>query len=284
MQILNRSFELAAEPNTPYYFTLPLDWGYENYAGIRNGPFDANNINAHWFIPGPYEGDYYLLLSTAGFGPYQDGDISRSSVSQRLYLPAGTLIQGVYFFGTCDWRPYRDTGRIKLQPHNDPNDPNIPYLWHPILLAQCSVDDVGSYGSTGQWLKFSRIISPDEEGYYDLTLSIEDGIDRIVESYFAVDDLRICGPGVLPGDLCPDCIVDLRDLSLFSREWLEICPIDPNIPIDPNDPNVPIDPNDISIIDPNCLCIYADFTKDNKVDANDLDLFKDDWLQDNLNL
>jgi hypothetical protein len=276
MQILNRSFEQAApiDPgDPPYYFTPPLYWSYENYAALHSGPFDPNNENVQWVIPGPYEGNYFLLLSTDGFGPYQDRDISLAFVRQRLYLPAKTLIQGAYFFGTCDWPPYCDVGTIELKPYNDPNHPDAPFLWHSILLAQCSVDDVGRYGSTEQWLTFSRIISPEEEGYYDLTLSVEDGLDKIVESYFAVDDLRICGPGVLLGDLCQDCIVDLQDLSLFSKEWLEICPIDPN------DPNEPIDPN---AIDPNCLCIYADFSKDNTVDVNDLDLFKDDWLQNNL--
>jgi hypothetical protein len=153
MQILNRSFEDAApiDPDNPfYYFTPPLDWDYENYAALHSGPFDPNTTNTHWVIPGPYEGNYYLLLSTGGFGPYpyQDGDISKAFVRQRLYLPAKTSIQGAYFFGTTDWKPYSDTGTIELIPHNDPNDPNVPFLWHSILLAQCSVDDVGSYGST----------------------------------------------------------------------------------------------------------------------------------------
>jgi hypothetical protein len=289
-QILNRSFELAApvEPNgPPVYFTSPLYWNCENYAEIRSGSFDPNNDKTNWTIPGPYEGDYYLLLSTGGFGPYEDIDIARSTVCQRIYLPARTLIQGVYFFGTCDWKPFSDTGAIELIPHNDPNDPNAPYLWNSIPLVQCSVDKVGNYGSTEDWQAFSYLISPEEEGYYDLTLSVQDGKDNTVESYLAVDDLRICGPGVLLGDLCPDCRVDLQDLSLFSKEWLEICPtIDPNVPPDPNDPNIPSDPNvpvdPNNIIDPNCLCIYADFTRDKKVDVNDLDLFQKNWLLDNL--
>jgi hypothetical protein len=300
MQILNRSFELAAEPSTPY-FIPPLWWEYENYAGIHTGPFEPNNLNSNlrkWNeIPSRGDGNFYLILSTGDLGLGSDRLIKKSHVSQRLYLPAKTLIEGAYFFGTCDYRPYYDFGAIELRPApcdpNNPNDPNNPcdpnapnYYGNltPIQLARCSVSEVGDFGSTGHWISFSRIISPDEEGSYNLTLSVEDGSDQIIESYFAVDDLRICGPGVLPGDLCPDCIVDLQDFSLFSKEWLEICPIDPNIPKDPNDPNVPIDPSDITIIDPNCLCIYADFSKDGKVDVNDLDIFKDDWLQDNINL
>jgi hypothetical protein len=65
-------------------------------------------------------------------------------------------------------------------------------------------------------------------------------------------------------------------LSLFSREWLEICSSEPNIP----HPNEIPDPNGVP--NPNCLCFYADFSKDNEVNANDLDLFNENWPLTNL--
>jgi hypothetical protein len=274
-QLYNRSFELAAEPNTPY-FIPPLYWNYENYAGIQNGIFDPNNPDPRvtWTIPPAHDGNYYLLLSTGGFGPYSDSDISFSSASQQVYLPAGTLIRGVYFFGTCDWQPYDDFGVIELKPvpcnpnnPNNPCDPNAPnYSGNltTIQLAYCSVKNVGDYGSTEQWIPFSRTILPQEKGVYDLILHVEDVADVFYESYFAVDDLAVCGPQTPLGDLTCDCTVDLQDLSLFSRQWLKPCYSEPNI-MDPN--NIP---------DPNCLC--ADFSKDYKVDANDLDLFRQNWL------
>jgi len=276
-QIFNRSFEQAVEPNATY-FTPPLGWKCENYAGIHTGPFEPNNSHSggiKWTIPDPNnEGDYYLVLSTGDLGPDSDPLIKKASASQRLYLPAGTRIQGEYFFGTCDYRPYYDFGEIDLIPApcdpnnpNDPNspcDPNAPHYsgkLTSIQLARCSVADVGDFGSTERWISFSRTLLPREEGIYDLILRVEDGTDTIFESYLAVDDLAICGPQTPVGDMSCDCTVNLQDLSLLSRAWLETCPTDPNI-----------------INDPNCLSVYADFSKDGKVDANDLDLFRENWL------
>ncbi|MEN6306856.1 MAG: hypothetical protein ABFD91_03795, partial [Anaerohalosphaeraceae bacterium] len=149
---------------------------------------------------------------------------------------------------------------------------------------------------------FEYSISPDEEGLYDLVLMVKDGgADTIYESYLAVDDLLICGPGVLVGDLNKDCFIDLDDLSLFSREWLCLCDYHPWDPNDPNDPNTLSDPNTLpgylltevylsndpnipdpnTPVDPNSLCIYADFNRNYVVEPNDLDMFMKNWLKSN---
>jgi len=308
-QIQNRSFELAVpiEPNT-LPFTPPLHWEFINYAGIHSVFHPSINYNqtaVKWWIPNPVEGEKFLVLSTGDMGPESDGRIASSRAYQDVFLPAGTNVTGSFFFGTCDYRPFTDNASIELIPIFDPNNPP-PYLPQTISLASCSVDIVGDYGSTGTWKSFSYSIEPEEEGLYSLVMEIRDGgADTIYESYLAIDNLMICGPGVLVGDLNKDCLINLDDLSLFSREWLCICdthPWDPNDPSDPNDPNDPNtivpDPNSLPFYfvgsypsnpsnssdpnnpsDPNSLCIYADFNRNYMVEPNDLVPLMGNWLK-----
>jgi hypothetical protein len=310
-QILNRSFELTVptEPNgSPVYFIPPLNWQYENYAGVHDKFFPVTERGRvpDWSITNAFDGDRFLVLTTGNLGPGSDLRISEAKVWQRVFLPAWTLIQGVYFFGTSDYWPYNDYGAVQLIPFVDPNypcDPNNPCNRNDpnnpcdpndtnnlnccpqlstIELARCSVKDVGDFGNTGGWVPFSYTISPKQEGIYDMVLIVKDGIDSVYESYFAIDDLSICGPLSPIGDVNKDCHVDMDDLAFFSREWLQTCSIDPNSIPDPNDPNYISDPNAPGYIDPNNLtdpnCMCADFTRDNVVDANDLYPIYDNWL------
>jgi hypothetical protein len=289
-QILNRSFELAVpmEPNG-----IPLHWKHENYTCVHSEftPVTERLKPLTWSITDAADGDFFLVMSTGAFENRNDSSISQAKVWQQIFLPAWTLIQGVYFFGTSDYRPYYDYGAIELVPFVDPNnpcDPNDPNNLNGcpelsvIELARCSVYDVGDFGSTKAWVPFSYTILPQQEGIYDMVLSVKDGTDSVYESFLAIDNLSICGPLTPLGDVTQDCHVNMDDLAFFSREWLQICSIDPNTLPDPNDPDYISDPNDPGYIDPNNLsnpdCMCADFTRDNIVDVNDLYPLHDNWL------
>jgi hypothetical protein len=291
-QILNRSFE-QTEPNEPN--GPPLYWNHENYTSVQSEFFPITERILQnplkWGITGPYDGSSFLVMSTGPYEGKSDAAVSEAKVWQRIFLPAWTLIQGAYFFGTSDYRPYYDYGAVQLfpfvDPNNpcDPNDPNnldgCPQL-SMIELTRCSVNDVGDFGSTDGWVPFSYTISPKQEGVYDMVLTVKDGTDAVYESFFAIDDLSMCGPLSPLGDINKDCNVNMDDLASFSREWLQVCSIDPNSIPDPNDPNYISDPNAIGYIDPNNLsdpnCICADFNRNNIVDANDLYPIYDNWL------
>jgi hypothetical protein len=301
-QVLNRSFELTdpMEPNC-----VPLYWEHENYACVHSEFIPVTervpSEPLTWSIAEAADGDFFLVLSTGAFEDKNDASVSYAKVWQQVFLPAWTLIRGAYYFGTSDYRPYYDYGSVELIPFvdpnnpcdpNDPNDPNntngCPDL-SVIELARCSVNDVGDFGGTEAWVPFSYTILPQQEGVYDMILSVKDGTDSIFESFFAIDNLSICGPLTPLGDVTQDCHVNMDDLALFSRKWLQICTIDPNDPNyiwDPNDPGYIWDPNDPGYVDPNNLsdpeCMCADFTWDNVVDANDLYPLHDNWLINDL--
>jgi hypothetical protein len=295
-QILNRSFELSIpmDPNGTFpYFSPPIDWNHKNYAGVHSQfvPDNDRKQLLEWNISGPVDGDFFLVMTTGNLGLGSDASISEARAWQRIFLPAWTSISGSYYFGTSDYRPYPDFGAIKLFPFIDPNnpcDPNDPNNLNGcpelsvIELAKCSVDEVGDFGSTGAWIPFSYTILPQQEGLYDLLLFVKDGTDTVYESYFAVDNLTICGPMTPFGDVNKDCYVNMEDLSFFSHEWLKTCSIDPNTLPDPNDPGYISDPNDPNYVDPNHLsdpnCMCADFNQNNIVDVNDLYPLEENWL------
>jgi hypothetical protein len=289
-QILNRSFELTVtmEPNG-----IPLYWDHENFVRVESEffPTTERGKELDWSITQAHDEDTFLITHTGQYEGQGDAAVSQAKAWQRVYLPAWTLIRGVYYFGTSDYRPYYDYGAIELvpfvDPNNpcDPNDPNNPGgcpELNTIEIARCSVNEVGDFGSTETWLPFSYTIAPQQEGLYDIILYVKDGTDSVYESFFAVDNLSICGPMSPPGDVNKDCYVNIDDLAYFSREWLKICCIDPNSIPDPNDPGYISDPNAPGYIDPNNLtdpnCMCADFNQDNIVDSNDLYPLQDNWL------
>jgi hypothetical protein len=272
-----------------------LYWEHDNYARVHSEftPATERSLDEPltWSITEPDDGDFFLVLSTGAFEGKSDAEVSKARAWQRVFLPAWTLIRGVYYFGTSDYRPYYDYGAIELVPFIDPNnpcDPNDPNNTEGcpdlsiVEVARCSVNDVGDYSSTGTWIPFSYTILPQQEGIYDFVMFVKDGTDSVYESFFAVDNLSICGPMTPFGDVTKDCSVNMDDLAFFSVEWLQICNINPNTLPDPNDPNYISDPNDPGYIDPNNLsdpnCMCADFNMDNIVDANDLYPLHENWL------
>jgi hypothetical protein len=187
-------------------------------------------------------------------------------------VPAYSIIEGVYFFGTCDYMPFRDLASIDLIPYIDPNS-GVSDTRSTIVLANCSVDIVGSFQSTEEWKPFSYIVDANQEGLYDLIISVQDGGgDNVYESYLALDALSICGPGELMGDINADCYVDMQDLSQLSQYWLCEC-VDPNV--------TPIPESFLS--DPNSYsyqkCLFSDLDRSVVVEPNDLALMSENWLK-----
>ena len=290
----NGLFE-CGDPNlTIFDFIPPIYWeriphpeSYnqdDSYVSLHSS-LEHENQRIKWEIENPFEGDTFVLLSTGG----EDADdiiIKGSKMSQEVFLNAGDTILGAYFFGTTDYLYYNDYGQISLLFAGDPNDypdPNdMPVNVIPIPGTRCDVQAVGNYKSTktlmpetGGWISFTHTVEPNQIGPYLLTCEVVDEFDLRVNSYFAIDGLRICRGGKPISDLNDDCDVNLVDYSIFSEAWLSFCPdayfYDPNFPDDPNDYPPPV-------TDPNILCQLADFDNSWFVDPNDLNIMSDQWL------
>jgi hypothetical protein len=292
----NGLFE-CGDPNnqTPYGtfydFVPPIYWEriphLENtnqddcYAGLHE-EFTGKPRDGEWRIAHPYSGNFFLLLSTGGDGgALRDEQVKGSSVSQNVYLSQGDTIIGAYFFGTTDYMPYNDYGQISLVLAGDPNDYPNSLASFIIPESYCDVDMVGNYQSTEPghpesdfsattdgWVPFSYTISePNLVGPYRIVCEVVDFNDRVFNSYYAVDGLRICRGGKPLSDLNSDCEVNLIDYSILSEAWLSFCPDDPN----------GIDPNDIA--DPNIPCQLADIDNSWFVDPNDLATMSFEWLE-----
>ena len=151
-QILNRSFEIPDPSRATQWFTPPMDWDTFNYAGLHSVfiPQPEYGQVVNWTIPAAYAGQYFLLLSTGDVqGPGSDPMITYSSIEQVITVFPGDVLYGNYLFGTCDYRPYNDTGLIKLIPV-DPNDG-----LQPILLVSVSIDELYNFQFTNGWQQFS---------------------------------------------------------------------------------------------------------------------------------
>jgi hypothetical protein len=260
-QLLNGGFEIPDPNRATPWFTPPLDWDIFNYAGLHSEfiPQPEYGQTVSWTIPAAYEGQYFLLLSTGDAeGPGSDPMITYSSIEQAITVCPGNVLYGSYFFGTCDYRPYNDTGTIKLIPV-DPNDG-----LRPILLVSVSVDELGNFQSTDGWQQFSYTFTNETCGPYYLYCEVRDVLDTQYQSYLALDQFRICQSVPAYGDLNSDCGVDYEDLSILGRGWLADC----------NDPNVISDPNipcNILIPDPNHL--------GNIIGIEHLMLMSENWLE-----
>ncbi|OQY07491.1 MAG: hypothetical protein B6I25_01655 [Planctomycetales bacterium 4572_13] len=254
-QIQNGRFEIPDPNRATEWFTPPKYWDFENYANTLSEftPQPAHNQTIEWTIPSPFEGEYFLLLSTEDVeGPGSDGQIKHSAAWQVLHARTGDVLVGAYFFGTCDYTPFGDIGTIVLEP-NDPIDG-----LRPITLVDIEVSDIGNFGSTDGWQTFQHTFDSSQTGDYTIRCKVEDYTDKIYRSYLAVDNLRICSAIPAYGDLNMDCGVDLLDFSVLGSVWLADC-------------------NDIS--DPNAPCHLADMDKSGIVDPNDLVLMSEHWLE-----
>jgi len=286
----NGQFE-CGDPNlTEYYLTLPYNfvppiyWERtpnpsslpDCYASLIYRSADPNipafippeyrgDNEDKWTISAPYEGDSFVVLSTGGFGSVNGTSVKGACISQEIFLSPGDTIIGAYFFGAGDYTPFNDYGRIYLQPA-DSND--YPNPRPEFTIAECNVEDVGSFLSTAEWVPFVYNIEPNQIGPYYLHCEVVDSFDTKLTSYFAIDNLRICHNGLSPADLNYDCNVNLEDYCIVSQAWLSFCP-------DIFDPNT-MDPNDIT--DPNMPCQLADIDNNGYVDPNDLIIMSEDWL------
>lgn len=288
--VLHNGLFECGEPNlVTQSFTPPIYWERiplpdtlaDCYAGLHPD-FVPPEPRIEWVIPGPYQGDTFVVLSTGGYDAVPDGAVTSSKISEEVFLYAGDTIIGAYFFGTTDYRPFNDYASIFLELAVDPND--YPDSVEHVLIsgAQCDVETIESFRSTfelspetGGWITFSHTVEPNQVGPYFLRCEVTDFKDTIYNSYFAIDGLRICRGGQPIADLDWDCDVDLLDYSIISEAWLTFCP-----DIDINDPNFPGDPNDYPppVTDPNIPCQLADIDNNWFVDPNDLSIMSDQWL------
>ncbi|HBG28449.1 MAG: hypothetical protein A2Y10_10880 [Planctomycetes bacterium GWF2_41_51] len=214
----------------------------------------------------PFDGDYFLLLSTGAEDIRGLGEHRGSKVWQTINVEAGDKLTGVYFFGTLDWNPYPDWGKITLIPLE---------TGEPMELVYVDVLDVGSYnssetGSMSGWKRFEYTF--EITGTYELIVSVADFDDAAYDSFFAVDGLIICHNPPLKNDLNCDCTVNFDDFALLANDWMCNCK-DPVIHNDPqSDPNLYNDPNS------NCL-LGTDINEDGPVDFADVNSLAEYWLE-----
>lgn len=215
----------------------------------------------------PFEGDYFLLIST---GIEDTSTISEDSqgskVWQSINAEAGNKLTGVYFFGTMDYSWYVDWGEIKLIPLENPNE--------AIEVVYVTVEDVGSYGSGDKgsmsgWKKFEYTF--ETTGVYELNISVNDYYDSSFDSFLAVDGVALCRNPSGEGDFNCDCTVNFEDFAFLAADWLCDCN-DPDVLNDPeSDPDFYNDPNS------NCL-LGTDMNKNGPVNFADLKIMSENWL------
>ena len=223
-QLLNGSFDANSMVPTSWQID-PLGVPPEIRQSFNTtDPLELYPSNIEVNLP-PIDGQYFLLLKSDKRSHPQ---ANFSQISQKITVRAGQSITGAYFFSTGDYVPYDDTATIKLIPDPCSNPTNLT----EILLAKKSVTDVGSYQTMLDWEIFIHDFNDVEAGTYILTLRVEDAIDNIYTSRFAVDDLKIISApepndpnchDTLIGDINGDCRVDFFDFALLANEWFNIC-------------------------------------------------------------
>ncbi len=254
--IINGGFE-DIEPNVMLDFDPPSGWERENYAAVMEqfipNPSEGNVEN--WQIDiqvglRSVEGDSFVVLSSGDIQP----DPPSASIQQYVFVYAGETISGYYFFGTSDYLSYNDYATIKLVPYDSNSG------LRDLTIVYVDVEEVGDYNSTAGWVPFEYTFSSGEGGAYHQILSVTDMRDRVYPSYLAADYMRLCEHPAY-GDINRDCRVDFRDLSWLASDWMQDC----------SDPNY--------LADPNNNCSYGtDIDNNGPVDANDLMLMSDYWL------
>ncbi|MEN6384890.1 MAG: hypothetical protein ABFD79_06795 [Phycisphaerales bacterium] len=267
----NGSFELF-DNNENTHLNDPNFWQTENYANVLSTfiPDPFPGAKSEWAIDiyspfEPFDGNSFILLSSI------DGGEVYSLASQKLTIGQGDKLQGVYFFGACDYRPFSDYAIIKLV-STDEIEP-LP----DVNIAYFDIDMLGNYGSFGGWKRFEHTFTAQEAGEYNLVLKVSDVGDSALNSYLAVDGLLLSrynakNPPPEKGDFNCDGTVDLEDFRIMAGDWGYDC-------------NNPIYYNSNSgqrIYDPNCNCLLGtDIDGSGPVDFNDMGIFFDNWLMGN---
>ena len=238
---------------------VPTGWQCENYADVVGNfiPHPDQGGFTNWRIDTttglfPFEGEHFLVLST-GDMPEQ---VTYAKVWQSITIDACDKLTGVYFFGTCDYKPFDDFAYIKLIP--PPGDLNLS----EINVVQISVLDLGDFSSMSGWKRFEYTFDINQAGTYNLTIFVGDYEDEYWDSYFIVDGIVLCHDPPAAGDLSCDCTVNFQDFAFLAADWLRNC----NNPSDYNDPNS------------HCL-LGTDLTGDGPVDINDLQVMSEYWLE-----
>lgn len=259
-QLLNGGFEIPDEERPNEYYDPPLypplhwdfyDTAYNlNYVALHSEfiPQPEQGQVVRWFIPAPVEGEHFVLLSTGDSKGFRSESATEySSIEQFITVNPGDVLSGYYFFGTCDYVPFNDTGLIKLLPA-DPNSGR-----DEIQLVKVSVSDpeLGNYQATEGWQFFQYRFDENTNGEYLLYCEVRDIRDRIYKSYLALDGFRLCRNVPMYGDYNYDCVIDYHDVNILSRVWLADCN-DPNVIADPNIPcepfTVPMDSEELNTL------------------------------------
>ena len=277
---------------------------------VINGGFDSDaswTMTGLWTITDPILPDPNVAMYNVYFGPNADSMLSQTLpfVPQANYRVSIDVLTGEFDSGSDAF-----TVTLGNETHNMIADANttITQLFTPTsgnaltiswnnegtinidnVSVRCSdicpadefeivfetlgtgPNDIPAFGSTPGWVEFEYVIDePNKVGPYLLRCEVVDYRDAVLNTYLAVDGLRICRGGKPLSDLNDDCNVNLIDYSILSEAWLSFCP-DP-----PYDCNM-IDCNAITN-DANIPCQLADIYNDGFVDMDDLGQLAEDWL------
>jgi hypothetical protein len=254
----NGSFELY-EYNETTGFNDPNGWYTENYVTVSQGfiPDSFSGTKTNWRIDlaaalSPFKGNSLLVLSSGG------NSLQYAQASQSVSIGEGDKITGVYFFGTCDYRPWNDWSEIKLVKKNDSNGSEI-------LLAFADIELLGeNYGSFPGWKRFEHTFTASEVGDYNLVLFVSDKDDYQLESYLVVDGLLLSrynevNPPPEHADFTCDGTVDFKDFTILAKGWQHEC--------------------SNTAYDPNCNCLLGtDLDASGLIDFNDIRILSENWL------
>ena len=253
--IFNGSFELS-DPINSFGVKPPTGWQSKHYTNTISRlerdliVGDPNNWDSDILENGlePYDGDCLVLLSTGS--NVEIDRIGYATLSQKITIAGGERISGAFFFGTCDYFPYDDYAQIQLLA-----DPNTMVDPNNIMLVNTSITILGrgDYASAEGWEYFEYDFSQHQAGEYTLEIGVYDKIDLVLNSYLAVDALKICeNPG--KSDINHDCNIDLQDFGLLASDWLKNC----------SDPNESCHPQ-------------TNLIGNNFINLEDLNFFLSDW-------
>lgn len=248
--INNGNFE-TFDYNQTYDINIPRGWQCENYTAVVSS-FQPTPDGINWKINQlyPIEGQHFLLLSSGDIRP----EPSYARAKQTIYVSPGDTLIGAYLFGTYDYLHWNDWAEIRLTPLSDPN-------LSELTIVHISVADVGNESSMKGWKRFAYTFDANQAGAYNLILEVDDAIDNIVNSYFAVDGLVLCHNASGGGDLNFDCTTDFQDFAILAKGWLCDCS------------------NPVNYRDPNTNCPFdIDLSGNGLIDYNDLAIMSQYWL------
>lgn len=196
----------------------PLGWTRENYASVKSvfvpNPEPGSqghcwNWNTNKILP--FKGNSFLVVSN---GVLHHPDPCYAKASQKITVSSGQIIEGVYFWGSCDEMPYNDFCYIRLVPIGDPNHRQI------ITLVYNSVDQLGvGFSSMYGWERFEHKFTSQEFGVYNLEIYVQDGVDYMWDSYLMVDSIAICDGNMSNIDLNCDCKINFQDFPVIAKNW-----------------------------------------------------------------